>query len=347
MLRPYKIEVFDRSFGFRSMAVTGELNLAFDYLTLERISATVKDIDVRRGDLIHITDFEGQTVYDGIANLTETDRSTVTVNVDPLLSLLNVDVVFSAKDANIEDWIANLITAKYISNSHDALQDLDATVTATSSTAGEIATEGNMVNLWDVCVAAFQQFGITVQASLNLATKKIAFSVGTISGSRVVEADLPNVLEKNFVLEDSTEVNLVSFILEDLSDRYSAYIDTSDGTLQLVSGDPAQTDRQTPVYEQIEMVSSLDPTELLPKAQELLLPGKYNSLIELTFDIDDQLVTPAALTIGEPVQVSHNGNLYDTILSGYEQSEGTMRLIFGVVRLELTKKLIIERRSSR
>ena len=77
------------------------------------------------------------------------------------------------------------------------------------------------------------------------------------------------------------------------------------------------------------------------------MPSQYKNLIELAYDIDDALVNPADLIIGEPVTVVHDGSTYPSILSGYEQSEGMMRLIFGVVRIELTKKLIIERRSSR
>lgn len=345
--RPYKIEAFGRDFTFRSMAITGELNLLFDYLTLERISATVKAIDVKRGDLIHITDFEGRTVYDGIVNLTETEKDTMTINIDPLLSLLNVPAVFSSKDQYIEDWIAGMISAKYETNTHDPIQDISCSVTAETQTEGIIQTEDLPINLWDVCVAAFQQYGITVSAELDLANKQIDFTVGTISGSRIVEADLDNVLDKNIVLDDSTEANLATFLLQDLSARYSAWIGTSDNSLQLVSGDPAQTNRRTPVVEQIEIVDSLDPTELLPKAQEILLPSQYKNLIELAYDIDDALVNPADLIIGEPVTVVHDGSTYPSILSGYEQSDGMMRLIFGVVRIELTKKLIIERRSSR
>ena len=48
--------------------------------------------------------------------------------------------------------------------------------------------------------------------------------------------------------------------------------------------------------------------------------------------------------VGEPVTVLYRGARYKSVFTGWKESERTATLTFGAVRLELTKKLILERR---
>lgn len=342
MLKPYRIEVFDRDLNFVDYAVTSSLPLEYDYLTLETVSVQVKSIFAERGNFVHVTDFDGNTVLDGIVKLLRADKHTVTVDIDPLLSLFNTQVLVAPQTQYIEDWLEGMITDKYISNP-DTVQNINMTITCSSSTEATIAVDDEVSNLWEICTAAFQQYGITVTAFIDFINKGIDVTIGVIPSVRVIEADLDNVLESNFVFEDTDGYNLMTFWLEDLSAKYSAYLDTS-GTVQLVSGDPPATDRVLPVYETIELVDSFDTDKMLEEANKELLPSNYNNLIELTFDEDDGLVKPLTFIIGETVQVIRHGTVYTTLLSGYAREDGTVRLVCGVIRMELTKKLILERR---
>lgn len=74
-------------------------------------------------------------------------------------------------------------------------------------------------------------------------------------------------------------------------------------------------------------------------AASIFAKNKYNNLIELTVRIDDPIVKPMQLKMGQKVEVIHDGTSYSTILTGREIEGGKVKLIFGTVRLELTKYL--------
>lgn len=74
------------------------------------------------------------------------------------------------------------------------------------------------------------------------------------------------------------------------------------------------------------------------KALQTFSKNKYDNLIELEVAADDEMIKPTALKIGQVVNVISEGNSYTSILSGRE-IEDTIVLIFGTIRLELTKSL--------
>ena len=51
------------------------------------------------------------------------------------------------------------------------------------------------------------------------------------------------------------------------------------------------------------------------------------------------MITPLSLNIGRVVNIIHNGVAYNSILTGKEISNSLVKLIFGTIRLDLTKIL--------
>lgn len=76
----------------------------------------------------------------------------------------------------------------------------------------------------------------------------------------------------------------------------------------------------------------------LEKATETFGKNKYTNLIEVEVLNDDLLIVPRQLKIGQVVSVISDGTVYSSILSG-RKTDSTTTLIFGTVRLELTKLL--------
>ena len=75
-------------------------------------------------------------------------------------------------------------------------------------------------------------------------------------------------------------------------------------------------------------------------ARGLFSNAKYKNLIELTLTKDDSLIMPLRLPISRPVNIIHNGVTYSSILTGYSiLKNGLCKLIFGLIRVELTKIL--------
>ena len=75
-------------------------------------------------------------------------------------------------------------------------------------------------------------------------------------------------------------------------------------------------------------------------AKKVFKTSKYTNLIELTVLPDDTMINPLSMEIGQVVNIIHDGVSYSSILSGREiQKNGLVKLVFGTIRLELTKIL--------
>jgi hypothetical protein len=83
-------------------------------------------------------------------------------------------------------------------------------------------------------------------------------------------------------------------------------------------------------------------TKALEKAADVLAVEKNNNLIELEMLEDDSLFEPKEMNIGQDVLVISEGKEYESMLTGYKFKNGKITLIFGAIRLELTK--ILKRR---
>lgn len=74
-------------------------------------------------------------------------------------------------------------------------------------------------------------------------------------------------------------------------------------------------------------------------AKKVFKNSKYQNLIELTVKADDTMINPLSMNIGQVVEIIHDGVTYNSILTGKEIKGGLVKLIFGTIRLELTKIL--------
>jgi hypothetical protein len=61
---------------------------------------------------------------------------------------------------------------------------------------------------------------------------------------------------------------------------------------------------------------------------------------------DDEMIQPASMRIGQTVTVLSNGTEYNSVLTGRQTGE-TTKLIFGFIRLELTKQIKRRERNGR
>lgn len=87
-----------------------------------------------------------------------------------------------------------------------------------------------------------------------------------------------------------------------------------------------------------EVAAGLFSDKAYNKALSTFSKNKYDNLIEIEVAVDDDRVQPLSMKIGQHVSVVTEGMAYTTILSGREINN-TATLIFGTIRLELTKML--------
>lgn len=69
------------------------------------------------------------------------------------------------------------------------------------------------------------------------------------------------------------------------------------------------------------------------------IAAKYANNIELSFGVNDSMVNPLNMPIGQEVNIICDDVSYNSLLTGYEIKDKVIKLVFGTVRLDLTKQL--------
>ena len=342
----YKVEIFSRDYQYKDMALSSELEIQMDYLTLENTTIHLPRITASKGDFVHVTDFAGRVVYQGIIMDTANQDDKSSLKVAPLLSLLDVQVqygryIFSRYP--LEKCIVQIIQETYIENK-DNLQNIAGlearAITETEDTSLDIRS--NIHAFWDIITKALTLYDIAVQAEFYPQEKRILFTVGRVDDTKVLEAGLGNCIAQNFVLTDNFgTLNKITFINKDSPTEKIIYYLHPDGSIT-----QDNTDRITPVFFSAEYIQGAEnfAKEAYSRAYEQMHPEKYKQCIELSYREDDRMIEPDNLKIGQKVEIYNRGQIYPTVLTGYRQSEGLITLTFGCIRLELTKKLILARR---
>lgn len=278
---------------------------------------------------------------------------------DPLLTKLGImpfpaaifstQVVFDINQQGtvaLETVLANLITAGWINNA-DTLQNIpNMSVTTTSSTVAwgmnlKSDTEGMhhcVIDFYDVLIRrALEEYGIAIQTSVDWANDSIELTIGKVVGTQTIEADLPNVFDKTFLINESSK-NTNKLNVYDIA-NYSTiitYYKHTDGTY-----DTTNDDRLYPVVLEIATAEATEeqtfPQAAASAAASTFGEVTYNNLIEITCLWDDALIQPKALKIGSLVSVIHDGVSYASIMTGYNLTDNVITLIFGSIRADLTK----------
>ena len=154
----------------------------------------------------------------------------------------------------------------------------------------------------------------------------------------MIEADLPNVISKRITIKSvSSDVNkLIIYDATDYVNKRVYYLHSD------LSYDTEDRDRVTPVNCEIMSVMPDEETTFesaaIREAYNKFANLSYSNLIELTVMKGDSLVHPEEMAFGQVVEIISGGVKYTSILTGRETGKN-IKLIFGTVRLDLTKVL--------
>lgn len=343
----YNIELFTKDLSYISSFQLSTLNTDFDYLSPDEDSISIPlDIICNVGNLIVIRSLiDRKIIYIGIITTINETKLKKTVKYKPMLTLFDVSVVVGNQGTFVERWIEDKINETYISNP-DELQNMPVLkVKVDTETFGTIDTEEYIVNLLDEIGYVLKKYNILVTFDIDFDKKKIIVQIRQNKAAmRVIEADLPNILSKTIEVKSSvTADTLNKLTIMNTGEEGHGEIITY---YKLVSGeitvDPDAEGRITPVIFDIKTIEA-KPEEFLEKALENatkeLAEDDYNNLIELTVEEDDELIHPSMYEVGQKVFVLSNNKQYVSYYTGYKLSSGKLTMIFGSIRLELTKKL--------
>lgn len=342
----YNIEIFQPDFTYRDSCQTNDIEYEYDYLSISKNKIKLLNIKAEKGDYIRI--FRNKmTLFGIIEGVTESVTST-TLEFKHILSIMDIDVyadssIVANTDNPVEQWIADIITDTYINNP-DRLQNITGLeVKCTSSTTGtkKLGLDGNINNLYEIIQNALIKHDVVIRTDIDIQNKKIVMSIGqNTKKEKVIESDLPNVLDKEFNIKKSDgSVNKLTLINEDDESQQVTYYLLQNGS---ITTDSNSNNRIIPVVNEIRSISlKKDETfesRAYQEALDKLVPEEYDNLIEITVESNDTLICPEEMQIGQKATILHNGIEYHTMLTGIERKD-RIKLMFGTIRLELTKKM--------
>lgn len=285
--------------------------------------------------------------------------TSVTTAEDPVLTKLGVrpfpaaifstDVLFDTNNQGtvaLETVLANLITASWI-NAADTIQNIpNLAVNTTSTTTAwgmnlKSDTEGMhhcIIDFYDVLIRrALAEYGIAIQTAVDFSADTITLTIGKIPGTRTIEADLPNVFDKTFLINEASK-NTNKLVVYDTANYTTTrtYYKHTDGTY-----DTTNDDREYPVVRELGAAAAESGGTFIQAADSVAASvfgeTTYNNLIEITCLYDDELIQPQNMQIGTVATILHNGVAYTSILTGYKLADNVITLIFGSIRADLTK----------
>ena len=343
-MKLYNLEIFDKSFNYVGSQQIGEFKAEFDYLSPTNNNINILDeTNVNINNIVAIRSLIDEEKYFGIVTDVKIRRNKKQIEFKPLISILDVDVVHG-EIITIESWIKDKIEETFVNNA-DMLQNYQMEVTTNTSTAGSIDSDDYVVNLLETVEYCLKKYAIAVNFDIDFTSQKIKIAIGkVIKPSIVIEADLPNVIEKNISIKSQefnslNKITIINISEEGANETITYYRDQSGN----ITDEPET--RIIPVQFKIVTIKAKSEEfeeQALEEATSNLAVEEYNNLIEITLAENDSLFEPWNIDIGQQVIIYSAGKAYNTVFTGYEIQNGKEKLIFGAIRLELTK--ILKRR---
>lgn len=351
-MQPFNVEIFDREFNLIQHYNVGAIDYNYDYLsTVENSVMIAFNENVQKGDYIRIVN-NTDSYFGFISSIAvnEAIQGFSEIRFKPFIALFDAPILFDTtlqgSGTSLEQAIADIITDYWISNA-DADENIYGlevqTISTTSGWGFHITSDQKGLNkaiinfMTSIVRRSLTKYQVGLYAEPDFINKKIVVSIGVKAVSTFyIEADLPNVIEKSIIVNETTE-DMNKLVIYDQADLTTnvIYYKHPDG-----SYDTTDDDRITPVIYGITSVSVAEGDTFADVAEDAADKqfdvDTYSNLIEITVQNEDEIVMPQTLTIGQTVNVISNGTSYSSILTGVERSNKT-KLIFGTIRLDLTK----------
>lgn len=341
----YNIEVFKKDFSFVSSCQLDSVAYEYDYLSLSGNKLQIPQaIAAEQGNYIRITGDDDSFL--GIVEKVTDSDTLYTITYKPFLSLFDTNMYINREtltSVSLEEWIESAVS-NHFETSDDALQNLEGVSCQLRSRTmnASLDSESNIENLYELLKTALIRYDVVVEVSVDAAAKSIFVIIGkSFKEERMIEADLPNIISREITTTNQgrTAVNKLYVVNEKNEDEILTYYLTKEGT---VKKEPVDSERITPVLFDTVYASAGEDEDFAriayEKARTELITG-YENLISITVLKNDHLVEPYHWNIGDTAKILKDGKEYQSILTGKKYTDQMVTLIFGSIRLELTKKI--------
>lgn len=363
-MRQYNAEIFDIDLNFKCNTLLDEFHYKKDYLDPENYSIKVmQSVNVALTDWVNVK-YHGKDFIGIVSNIKQNTDGTQTVTLKDFETMVDVDTIWQiskmSTGAALERIVAYPFLALYYPAVESAIkiQSLPLTYSYTQEVFDYFIDWGNLAEGTDyteklnpidkVIVPALKEHNVVFKITPNFNDKTLHLHVYHKTDEAItIEADLVNVLDKEIVINKSDD-QLTKLVVID-TDNYltwRVYYLHPDGTW-----DRTNSNRVYPTLLKYETACATSETTdgvetTIPfetnadtKADGMFSKNKYENYIKLEVMAEDTLINPLDLEVGQVVNVISGGMQYNSILTGFEYKDDTVELVFGYMRLELTKKL--------
>lgn len=364
------VDFFDRSLNLVHHDIIDSPCIDEDYLTPVTNSIEIGVTDkVKNGYLVYIKGTPADFL--GIVTDVKDDEYLTTVTFKPMVSLFDHPIMFdtnyqtSAGGTKSLEEVINLYISRYHAKTGGSLGNdtdsylYDETVldigTASSTMSWGFNLKSDVEDMHH-CKIGFQQMllnramtkhGVVVRSYIqyNNGEKKLVFRTGAIDGSMILDADREEVKVKTLQIQNAADVTnkLEIWNSKNFTEKVYYYLHP-DGTYDTNKSsnriEPVKIDVLTAQEERDEddIVTKTFAEAARSEAASTYGSITWTNLIELEVLPTDNAIQPLTIPIGQKVNIYYKGTMYSTILTGRKMGD-VITLVFGTVRLDLTKKL--------
>lgn len=345
MYRAELFNMFTHSF-VSAFAFEETVEIKEDYMSPQVFDIPAPaDIEVELKNTLMIKrDTESYSVFRGfVKDIHRTDTET-TITVAPMMMLLNEK---SMQNTAHTAWRSQLYRQIY----WDFMQSTPSLYSVpwiywSSQPIGN--WDGVAVNYGAVLksdmqciIEARQIYGKFMVFSIGISGDTLGrpyFGFKKFTGTKVIEADLDNIVAKDIKETTQGGYNIAQFWYP-RSEGSTNYLHTdavlidgviyNDGSRKSEIADPRLTSKTT-------NDASPDSATIWQFFRDMLKPSSDNYEISITVKDTDPLVQPTYMLIGQPVRVLSGGKEYNTHMTGYSRQGDLFTIKLGTVRQSLT-----------
>lgn len=320
----HKMNFFDKQYNvvdFGFIDLSNE-EIAEDYLSLSsNIFTFPKILNIMQGHFAICGEFQG--VVTSVAYID--DKTEVTIA--PLLSLLDVDILYPTSESDVILMLTSLINRAYGSDVTTRLTGILIEDNTTQSYFDSSFVEAELpavVNIYDLIIKLFKQYEVYINIEINIVAKTITFSFNRNAVQVIARLEKPIVLDYELVISAQSKGITTVFCI--WSEQPNTIISNYALEKKTALGKPHYIFVSAETEEEFERLADIQSDEITS------IDG--DNYITATVEVDSLVFPP--LNIGKRVKLLHRGVAYDTVVTKKVSQGGAVTYTFGNVRLNLT-----------
>ncbi len=327
--------------------VSNQFELVLDMVLIKRSTFKVNKANIKCtiGDIVV---FKNEIYsYIGILESIElNDDYTTNIKSLDFREIFNLDIPAESFSGDLADYIQQIISEYFKSNS-DEKQNLSyLTVSKETSVTGSLSFgSDNIVNMSKIFELVSKGYGLSFDTDVTYLRGRITgitFRIVSVNQGMVIKSDFSSIL--NVETNDSTSqlVNKVVYYPRSDNLNYQTIKTYYLLTTGEITEDGTSDDRYTSVMTKSYIYTDNDYETLETKARSEMVTSKLDHNITFTIDMKNKVFIPFEnIYLGDYVSFIHKGKTYESVITGikFKDSLNYATITLVEYRVKLTEKI--------